>query len=183
MVRYQCYFNYAKKFPHCGYDISTVLKISRGPGRSTSFHADGARHCGSWRTAAVDDVRVGCAGDYLYRHGILLSQRNQRPAVLLLVLAAIGCYAISLAPVTWVVISEIFPTALWSRHGGCGFRVVDCVFPSHLYFSDSDATLDRREHLALRRDLRHRIRVHQIQAAGTKGKSLEQIERDLVDGS
>jgi MFS family permease len=26
-----------------------------------------------------------------------------------LVLAAIGCYAVSLAPVTWVVISEIFP--------------------------------------------------------------------------
>jgi SP family sugar porter-like MFS transporter len=30
-------------------------------------------------------------------------------AVLALVLIAIGCYAVSLAPVTWVVISEIFP--------------------------------------------------------------------------
>lgn len=29
--------------------------------------------------------------------------------VLLLTLAAIGCYAVSLAPVTWVVLSEIFP--------------------------------------------------------------------------
>ena len=46
--------------------------------------------------------------------------------MLVLVLAAIACYAMSLAPATWVVISEIFPnrirctaisisvTALWS---------------------------------------------------------------------
>jgi sugar porter (SP) family MFS transporter len=32
--------------------------------------------------------------------------------MLVLVLAAIGCYATSLAPVTWVVISEIFPTRI-----------------------------------------------------------------------
>jgi len=31
---------------------------------------------------------------------------------LLLVLAAIGCYAMSLAPVTWVIISEIFPNRI-----------------------------------------------------------------------
>lgn len=31
------------------------------------------------------------------------------PVMLLLVLMAIACYAMSLAPVTWVVISEIFP--------------------------------------------------------------------------
>jgi len=33
-------------------------------------------------------------------------------AVLLLVMLAIGCYAMSLAPITWVVISEIFPTRI-----------------------------------------------------------------------
>jgi SP family arabinose:H+ symporter-like MFS transporter len=32
--------------------------------------------------------------------------------MLLLVLAAIGCYAMSLAPVTWVVIAEIFPNRI-----------------------------------------------------------------------
>ena len=32
--------------------------------------------------------------------------------LMLLVLAAIGCYAMSLAPVTWVVISEIFPNRI-----------------------------------------------------------------------
>ena len=47
-------------------------------------------------------------------HGLLLPRRRARAAhaVLVLVLAAIGCYAMSLAPVTWVVISEIFPNRI-----------------------------------------------------------------------
>ena len=32
--------------------------------------------------------------------------------MLLLVVAAIACYAMSLAPVTWVIISEIFPNKI-----------------------------------------------------------------------
>jgi len=57
--------------------------------------------------------------------GGLYRVHSHGPHMLILVLAAIGCYAMSLAPVTWVVISEIFPnkvrgaamsvavTALW----------------------------------------------------------------------
>jgi SP family arabinose:H+ symporter-like MFS transporter len=40
---------------------------------------------------------------YVHSHGVHM---------LVLVLAAIGCYAMSLAPVTWVVISEIFPNRI-----------------------------------------------------------------------
>jgi MFS transporter, SP family, arabinose:H+ symporter len=58
--------------------------------------------------------------------GVLYRLRFQGAIMLALVLAAIACYAVSLAPVTWVVISEIFPnriragavsvavTALWT---------------------------------------------------------------------
>src|ERR1019366_5801390 len=58
--------------------------------------------------------------------GILYRMHLQGKPMLVLVLAAIACYAMSLAPATWVVISEIFPnrirssgvsvavTALWS---------------------------------------------------------------------
>lgn len=57
---------------------------------------------------------IGCAGlcaiyvvlGYFYRmgsHGIHM---------LLLVIAAIACYAMTLAPVTWVVLSEIFPNRI-----------------------------------------------------------------------
>jgi sugar porter (SP) family MFS transporter len=41
--------------------------------------------------------------------------------MLLLVVAAIACYAMSLAPVTWVIISEIFPNHL--RSAGMSFAV------------------------------------------------------------
>lgn len=41
--------------------------------------------------------------------GAAYAAHSQGVHVLLLVLGAIGCYAMSLAPVTWVVISEIFP--------------------------------------------------------------------------
>ncbi len=41
------------------------------------------------------------------------------PHMLILVVAAIGCYAMSLAPVTWVVISEIFP----NRNRGAAMSV------------------------------------------------------------
>lgn len=40
---------------------------------------------------------------YVHSHGLHM---------LILVVAAIGCYAVSLAPVTWVVISEIFPNRI-----------------------------------------------------------------------
>jgi MFS family permease len=58
--------------------------------------------------------------------GLLYRTHLQGLPMLVLVLAAIACYAMSLAPVTWVVIAEIFPnrvrgsamsiavTALWT---------------------------------------------------------------------
>ena len=46
--------------------------------------------------------------------GTLYRLHLQGKPMLLLVLAAIGCYAMSLAPVTWVVIAEIFPNRIRS---------------------------------------------------------------------
>ena len=42
----------------------------------------------------------------------MLVFRQQGAAILILVVAAIACYACTLAPVTWVVISEIFPNRI-----------------------------------------------------------------------
>jgi SP family sugar porter-like MFS transporter len=50
-------------------------------------------------------VIYGALG-YCYASGV------QGLPVLLLVLAAIGCYSMSLAPVVWVVIAEIFPNRI-----------------------------------------------------------------------
>jgi SP family sugar porter-like MFS transporter len=46
--------------------------------------------------------------------GVLYRLHQQGMLMLVLVLAAIACYAISLAPVTWVVIAEIFPNRIRS---------------------------------------------------------------------
>ncbi len=46
--------------------------------------------------------------------GVLYRLHIQGKPMLILVLAAIACYAMSLAPATWVVISEIFPTQIRS---------------------------------------------------------------------
>jgi MFS family permease len=44
--------------------------------------------------------------------GVLYRLHLQGVPMLVLVLAAIACYAMSLAPVTWVVIAEIFPNRI-----------------------------------------------------------------------
>jgi MFS transporter, SP family, xylose:H+ symportor len=57
---------------------------------------------------------LGCAGVALCHLGASLAYRAgwSGNGVLVLTLAAIACYAMSLAPVTWVLISEIFPNRL-----------------------------------------------------------------------
>jgi SP family sugar porter-like MFS transporter len=103
--------------------------------------------------------------------------------MLLLVLAAIGCYAMSLAPVTWVIISEIFP----NRIRGAAMAVavtsmwIACFLLTYT-FPILNAKLGSAGTFWL---------YGLICAAGfvfikvkfpeTKGKTLEQIERDLVD--
>ncbi len=103
--------------------------------------------------------------------------------MLILVVSAIGCYAMSLAPITWVVISEIFPNrirgaamsvavfSLWlgclaltltfpylkgglGAHGAFWLYGVICVIGFVVIF---------------------------LKLPETKGKSLEDIERELVD--
>src|SRR3954452_122030 len=57
---------------------------------------------------------IGCAGIGLSHVLIGLAYRAQLRGlpILIFTLAAIGCYAMSLAPVTWVLISEIFPNRI-----------------------------------------------------------------------
>jgi SP family sugar porter-like MFS transporter len=110
---------------------------------------------------------------------------SKGPHMLVLVVAAIACYGMSLAPVTWVVISEIFPNrirgaavsvAVFALWAAC--TVLTFTFPI----------------------LKQNLGLHStfwlygaICVAGffyiykklpeTKGKSLEDIERKLVGGS
>jgi len=107
-------FNYAEEiFRAAGYDISSVLKNIAWTGSvnlAFTFVALGVVDRGGRRPLMLFGSAALAAiyfvmGFCYYRH-------VQGLPLLLLVLAAIGCYAMSLAPVTWVVISEIFPNRI-----------------------------------------------------------------------
>jgi len=107
-------FNYAEEiFRAAGYDISSVLgNIAWTGSVNLAF---------TFVALAVVDRRgrrplmlfgaAGLAAIYTAM-GIGYAAGVKGLPLLLLVLAAIGCYAMSLAPVTWVVISEIFPNRI-----------------------------------------------------------------------
>ncbi|MBW8864224.1 MAG: MFS transporter [Verrucomicrobia bacterium] len=103
--------------------------------------------------------------------------------VLLLVLAAIGCYAISLAPVTWVVISEIFPNRI---RGAAMAVAVSSLWIACFLLTFTFPILNKELGAAGTFWLYGAICVVgfvfiKFKLPETKGKTLEQIERDLVD--
>jgi sugar porter (SP) family MFS transporter len=103
--------------------------------------------------------------------------------ILLLVLVALALYALSLAPVTWVLLSEIFPNrirgaamsvstfALWSA---C--FVLTYTFPQLNKGLGPAGTFWIYAGISVLGFLFIKSRVRE-----TKGKTLEQIERELVD--
>ncbi len=107
-------FNYAEEIFHAaGYDISDVLKNIAWTGSVNlvfTFVALGVVDRGGRRILML----VGAAGLAVIYAGMGLCYHGgvKGLPMLLLVLAAIACYSMSLAPVTWVVISEIFPNRI-----------------------------------------------------------------------
>jgi SP family sugar porter-like MFS transporter len=103
--------------------------------------------------------------------------------MLILVVTAIACYAMSLAPITWVVISEIFPNrirgaamsvAVVSLWIGCTaltftFPILKKALGAHGAFWLYGAICVIGFVVIL------------VKLPETRGKSLEQIERELVD--
>ena len=178
-------FNYAEEiFRAAGYDISTVLKNIAWTGSvnlAFTFVALGVVDRGGRRplmllgSAGLALIYIGLG--FCYHVGV------KGLPMLLLVLAAIGCYAMSLAPVAWVVISEIFP----NRIRGAAMAVsvsalwIACFILTYT-FPILNATLGPAGTFWL---------YAAICVAGflfikfklpeTKGKTLEQIERELVD--
>lgn len=178
-------FNYAEEiFRSAGYDISSVLKNIAWTGSvnlAFTFVALGVVDRGGRRplmlfgSAALAVIYV--AMGFCYYHHV------QGLPMLLLVLAAIGCYAMSLAPVTWVVISEIFPNrirgaamavAIMSLWIAC--FLLTYTFPILNARLGSAGTFWLYAAICLAGFIFIKFKQPE-----TKGKTLEQIERDLVD--
>jgi sugar porter (SP) family MFS transporter len=178
-------FNYAEEiFRAAGYDISSVLKNIAWTGSvnlAFTFIALGTVDRGGRRPLmlfgaaglSVIYLIMGCS----YQAGV------KGLPMLLLVLAAIGCYAMSLAPVTWVVISEIFP----NRIRGAAIAVaVSALWIACFLLTYTFPLLNRSLGPAGTFWLYAAISVLgflfiRFRLPETKGKSLEQIERDLAD--
>jgi sugar porter (SP) family MFS transporter len=102
---------------------------------------------------------------------------------LALVLAAIGTYSMSLAPVVWVLISEIFPNRIrgTAMSVAVGFLWIACflltyTFPIFKTLLGVSVTFWIYAGVCTVGFLVILLRLPE-----TKGKTLEQIERDLVD--
>src|SRR6267142_4687474 len=178
-------FNYAEEIFHAaGYDISTVLKniawtgsvnlvftlvalgiVDRGGRRPLMLF-------GSAALAVIYTIMGFC-----YRGGV------QGLPMLLLVLGAIGCYAMSLAPVAWVVISEIFPNRI---RGAAMAVAVSALWIACFLLTFSFPFLNSKLGSSGTFWLYAAICVAgfvfiKLKLPETKGKTLEQIERELVD--
>ncbi len=177
-------FNYAEEiFRAANYDISDVMKNIAWTGSvnmAFTFVALGVVDKIGRRPLMLFGAG-GLAVIYMILGGCYMHKVQGLP-MLILVLSAIGCYAMSLAPVTWVVISEIFPnrirgaamavavTALWSA---CfiltyTFPILNKKLgPAHTFWIYAAICLFGFTYIFYR-------------LPETKGKTLEQIEKEQI---
>jgi sugar porter (SP) family MFS transporter len=178
-------FNYAEEiFRAAGYDISDVLKNIAWTGSvnlAFTFVALGTVDRGGRRPLML----IGAAGLALIYTGMGFCYHLHVKGLpmLLLVLAAIGCYATSLAPVTWVVISEIFPNRI---RGAAMSLAVSSLWIACFLLTYTFPLLNAKLGPAGTFWLYGAICVAGFifilaKLPETKGKSLEQLERELVD--
>jgi sugar porter (SP) family MFS transporter len=178
-------FNYAEEiFKAAGYDIASVLSNIAWTGSVNlgftfvalgTVDRAGRRPLMLFGAAAL--VLIYAAMGACYAHGV-----TGLP-VLLLVLAAIACYSMSLAPVTWVVISEIFP----NRIRGAAMSVAVCALWIACFILTYTFPL-----LNARLGAAGTFWLYAVicllgfififfKLPETKGKSLEELEHELVD--
>ena len=177
-------FNYAEEiFRAAGYGVSSILfNIVITGAVNLVFTLVAIRTVDRFGRRVL--MLVGCAGIAIFHAMIGLGYffHLKGPAVVVCVLASLASYAVSLAPITWVLISEIFPnrirgaavsvatSALWAA---C--FVLTYTFPLLNRALGPAPTFWLYSAICLAGFAFIKLRVPE-----TKGKSLETIERELV---
>jgi len=178
-------FNYAQEvFAAAGYDVSDIMLnivITGVVNLAFTFVAIYTVDRFGRRVLMMIGA-AGLAGIYaVLGTGYFLESKGVH--MLVLVVSAIACYAMSLAPVTWVVISEIFPNrirgaavsvAVFSLWIGC--TALTFTFPFLKRGLGAHGTFWLYGAICLAGFLYIKTMLPE-----TKGKSLEDIERELVD--
>jgi sugar porter (SP) family MFS transporter len=173
-------FNYAEEvFSAAGYTVSDILfniVVTGTVNLIFTFVAIGfVDRCGRRVLMLIGSAGLAiiysCLGAFYYFH-------SRGIHMLVFVIAAIGCYAMSLAPVTWVIISEIFPnrirgaamsvaiTALWTAS-----FILTYTFPLFNHSLGAAKTFWIYAAICAAGFLFIKARLPE-----TKGKTLEQIE-------
>jgi len=178
-------FNYAEElYKAAGYGVSDILfniVITGAINLVVTFIAIGTVD----RFGRRGLMLIGCAGIAISHLllGAAYTMGMKGLLVLVLTLSAIGCYGMSLAPITWVLISEIFPnrirgaaisvavSALW-----IACFILTYTFPILKGVVGMSGTFWIYAAICAAGFVFIRLRVPE-----TKGKTLEQIERELVD--
>jgi sugar porter (SP) family MFS transporter len=178
-------FNYAEEiFKAAGYDISSVLSNIAWTGSvnlAFTVVALGVVDRGGRRPLMLFGA-AGLAVIYLVLGFCFHASVTGLP-MLLLVLSAIACYSMSLAPVTWVVISEIFPNRI---RGAAMAVAVAALWLACFLLTYTFPILNAKLGPAGTFWLYAVICVLGFvfiffKLPETKNKSLEQIQRELVD--
>jgi sugar porter (SP) family MFS transporter len=177
-------FNYAEEiFRGAGYDISSVLKNIAWTGSVNLVFTFAA--LGTVDRAGRRSLMLGGAGGLALIYAALAACSAgsvKGLPMLLLVLAAIACYAMSLAPVTWVIISEIFPNRI--RGAAVSLAVAAlwiACFVLTLTFPILNARLGPAGTFALYSGVCVAGLVFiAVRLPETKGKTLEQLEIELT---
>jgi len=178
-------FNYAGDiFKAAGYDISDTLKNIAWTGSVNlvfTFVALGIVDRAGRRPLLLAGF-VGLAIIHLAIGGCYFAGVQGLP-MLLLVLSAMACYAMTLAPVVWVVISEIFPnrirgaamavaiTSLW-----IACFILTYTFPLLNHRLGPGSTFWLYAAVCVVGFVFILLRLPE-----TKGKTLEELEKELVD--
>jgi len=177
-------FNYAEEvFAAAGYEISAILfniVLTGVVNLVFTFVAIGTVDRAGRRKLML----IGAAGlAVIYAIlGAGYAAHSRGPHMLVLVVAAIGCYGMSLAPVTWVVISEIFP----NRNRGAAMSVATAsLWIACFILTYTFPLLNRGLGAAGTFWIYAAICVAgfvfiKTRLPETKGKTLEQIERELT---
>ena len=180
-------FNYTEEiFKAAGYDISSVMSNIAWTG-SVNF-AFTLVAFGIVDRAGRRPLMLFGAGSLTVIYAILsicYHGQIRGVAMLLLVLAAIACYSTSLAPVTWVIISEIFPNRI--RGAAMSVAVASlwmaCFILTYTFPSLNAALGPDGTFLLYAIVCAFGFLFICLKLPETKAKTLEQLETDLVGNS
>jgi SP family sugar porter-like MFS transporter len=178
-------FNYAEEiFRSAGYDVSgTMFNIVITGLVNLAFTFVAIRTVDRWGRRPL--MLLG-AGGLLVTYALLgacYAFGLKGPAVLVMVLTAIAFYAMTLAPITWVLLAEIFPNRIrGAALSVCVSALWVACFALTVTFKPINAALGAAGTFWLYGAIcLVGLVVMWLRLPETKGKSLEAIERELAD--